>query len=208
MILNSPHYEGLSIYVAEKPIAGSFYCPKSSDTLSYIANWAYGAGTLPLVLRINKSAWNRANCVYRKNSTKCSSSKVPSALALSQNSFADGAWLALCQSDKQSWAASLGLNYPVFWVPGPNGEEPEDLATKPQVPIPGVVFTPGVPGAGTAVFTPGVTDVPGTAEFTPGFVDDVPGVESEKSYLPWIIGGALLLAAAGGGYYLYKRKGR
>lgn len=139
-------YEGLVVIVGEPAKAGAFYVPVFSESISKIANQAYGVGTLPFSLRINKSAWNRANCVYRVKSGKCYSKRVSSSLSLSQNNFGDGAWLALCQADTQDFARDLGFKYPMIWVPGPGGEEPEDLAKDPGVPKTDpvkVVKTPG-----------------------------------------------------------------
>jgi len=125
-LVDVPMYPGLQGVVNEKARAGYFFVVTPGLNLSKIANQAYGVGTLQYALKINKSAWNRANCAYRRSSSNCNSPRVDSNLALRQNHFGDGAWLALCPRDTQAWAQDLGAILPVIWVPGPNGEEPED----------------------------------------------------------------------------------
>jgi len=127
MELEHPDYPGLKIYAGE-PKPGNFYTPKSGDALTKIAGAAYGNGTLQYALRINKSAWNMANCVYRYKSTSCSSKVVSGELGVHQKSFAPGAWLALCPADSRGWSNQMGLLYPVIWIPTASGQEPEDLA--------------------------------------------------------------------------------
>ena len=137
MIIDHPNYPGLKIYQGQPPTPGSFYVPAAGRNLSKIANSAYGAGTLAYVLKINRSPWNMANCVYRKSSTSCTSKVVPGSGAVHQSSFADGTWLALCPGDRQQWASQLGFAYPVIWIPGLSGEEPDQLVDRPVI-IPGV----------------------------------------------------------------------
>lgn len=153
-----PQYPKLQIVFNERARAGAWYVPRQNQALSHIANQAYGSGTLPMVLRIDKSAWNRENLIYRKKSADCYSAKVDSKLALTQSSFAAGAWIALCQQDTPAWARGLGFDYPPIWVPGMNGEEPDALVTTPigtvlrpvppSDPPPKVVFIPGEPEEG------------------------------------------------------------
>jgi hypothetical protein len=144
MQLDHPQFPGLKIVTGEKAQAGAWYVPTSGQTLSHIANQAYGVGALPMVLKIDKSLWNRANLIYRKTSANCYSQQVDSGLALSQSSFAAGAWIALCQQDTPSWAVAMGFNFPPVWLP-PAGtdEQPGDLVGGGG---PGYQFQPVVPG--------------------------------------------------------------
>lgn len=201
MQYESPDYEGLVIVTGEKARPGAFYVPTFEQSLSQIANQAYGVGTLSFVLRINKSQWNRDHCVYRVKSGKCYSKTSSSSLALSQNNFGDGAWIALCQSDTQSDAAALGLHYPMIWVPGVHGEEPEDLALDPGPTSPTPLkpgLTLGEPEA--EVLDPIITltpEVPGRGE--PVLDDPQRGGEGEGGIPGWVIGvgvGALVLGGA------------
>jgi len=211
MILDSPQFFGLKIYVSEKPVPGSFYSPKSGDTLSHIANWAYGVGALPFVLRINKSAWNNANCVYRKKSTSCTSAKAPTGMGATQSNWGDGAWLALCSGDRQSWATGLGLSFPVIWVPGLSGEEPEDLADEPIVvaPIeppddgPVVVIKPPSGGGGVSLI-PAIPedDIP---PITVSPIQPGNGNGNWGSTCPWILAGILVIGVGGAIYYAHKQ---
>ena len=155
MQLPHPQHPTLKIIVGEKAKAGAWFVPSSGQTMSQIANQAYSSGVLAMVLRINKSKWNRDNLIYRRESTNCASPKVNSTLALSQSSFAPGAWVALCQQDTPSWAMGMGFPFPPVWIPGLHGEEPSDFASSPEI----VNLAPGFGGD---------TEPPPTAVFMPG----------------------------------------
>jgi len=143
-----PNFPGLVIIVGDAtPQQGSFYATKPGRTLSHIANLAYGNGKLTNVLRINNTAWNRANCVYRKTSTSCYSSIVSGHLAAQQKAGNPGAWLSMCQKDKNPIAMAVGSQYQVVWIPTLSDEQPSDLVLAPPVtprtpyePDPGVSF--------------------------------------------------------------------
>ena len=200
MILNHPDYEGLKVYVGIQPQSGGgyFYVPQHNETLSGISLFAYNSGALnPGVLRINRSAWNRANCVYRTKSTSCldsNSPKVDSALALIQSSWADGAWLALCPKDRQGAYDFMALAYPMLWIPTVLGEEPGDLSVIPSPgvlkPKPEIGIDPGTPA--------GPIDAP-EKPYGGGVT-----IESESSFpWGWIIAG---FAVGIGGYAYYQGK--
>jgi hypothetical protein len=175
-----PDYPSLPILVAQstadKPQPGQFYVVVSGTSLSWIAQKAYGSGTISSVNRINKSQYNMTKCVYRKKSGSCSSAKVDGSLALSNVGWNDGAWLALCQADKagtDGLGSSLGVDFQVIWIPPTSGGEPWDLAppveepAKPVTPpsLPGnggdpvVITVPPVDiniGGGKTITTPGI----------------------------------------------------
>ena len=190
MLVDVPMYPGLQGVVGENARPGHFFVVSPGLNLSRIANQAYGVGTLQYALRINKSAWNRGNCAYRRSSSNCNSTRVSSDLALTQNHFGDGAWLSLCPRDTQEWAANLGAVLPVIWVPGPNGEEPEDYVGEPDG------FTPEVP-----IDIPGETPVPDDDPLGPsapeGFVEGDPTPAPRRSNWGWIVGVASIGMAIG-----------
>lgn len=139
--VQSPHFPSLYIYYNENPKPGQFYQPKFGDSLYQIARVAYGipqpppAGVvLPRVLLINKSAWNKANCYYRVQSTNCNSPRTDSSFADRQKNFDPGTWLALCPADTQPWVRDAGLptNYPIIWIPTADSKEPGDIAPPKQ----------------------------------------------------------------------------
>jgi LPXTG-motif cell wall-anchored protein len=177
-ILKSPHYQGLSIYVGENPIPGAFYCPKSGENLSVIANKAYKSGTITPVLRINKSEWNIANCAYRQKSANCYSKHVDPTLARGQSGWGDGAWIALCQADAQDWAKQLGLAMPVIWIPTAKGEDPDDLAPG----LRGDVVAPGDSKEGDLIIGGG-DPVPDDNGPMPGSDEDEHGCKQSAGYV-------------------------
>lgn len=114
----------------DQAVAGTFYIPHSGDTLSHIALRAYGSGKLAQVQRINRSKWNRANCVYRQSSTKCTSAKANSAVAMGSGGWNVKAWLALCPPDRNKLGDQLGTMYPIIWIPDAQGSEPTPAPRK------------------------------------------------------------------------------
>lgn len=130
-----PNYLGLVINVGGTPVPGSFYVTIPGRTLSHIAKLAYGNGKLANTLRINNTAWNRDNCVYRKSSTSCWATIVAGGNALNQNTWADGTWLSLCQKDKNASALAIGSQYQVMWIPTVDNKQPSDLVSAPPPPV-------------------------------------------------------------------------
>ena len=147
-VLDSPEFPGLKIYVGGAPVAGAFYSPYYSQAMTKISRQSHGSSALATAWKINTSPWNQSNCVYRKSSANCSSAVVPGP-----TNYNNG-WVALCQGDVQGWAASLGISYPVIWVPDAMWREPGDLAPKapvvvlkpePKIELPGLkIKIPGI----------------------------------------------------------------
>jgi len=218
MLTNHPNYQGLKIVSGEDPRQGAFYAVRKGDTLTSICTRAYKAGVLERVLKVNRAAWNRGNCIYRQDSTNCSSAQVNSGDSLRQNSYKPGAWVSLCPGDTQSWAKGLGFAYPVIWIPPyPGLEEPEQLGMKiTQVTLPGGQVLPGglatpqIPveesskiDASVPPYIPGNTKIPESVPTTPeeGAITppcsgDVVLGETPKSRWPWIIGGGIIVGTA------------
>jgi hypothetical protein len=207
--LYHPTYGGLRIYEASKyevARAGAFFVTRSGMTLSHIAKQAYGDGKLGATLRINKSQWNRENCVYRLSSTSCKSKVVAGILALSQSTWDSGAWLALCPGDKNALATQLALGYPVIWVPTVDGKEPWDFAVTPIPTSPiGTVkmpdlskLIPGIKGALPGLGDEDEPEKPGEPE---------PEPEPIKAGFPWWV--AVIVAGTIIGTALYvNREGK
>jgi hypothetical protein len=207
-----PYYTYLSVYYGEQgesPRKSAFYVPKYGDNLSKVASSAYGlfTSTLTGVQRINRSLWNiqaaEANAFnYRQNSISCKSKVVDPRRALTTQGYNDGAWLALCPP------------YPLFWIPGSDGEMPEDLAP-PDAPIKTIFKAPPspkatfkAPGAKTTITAPKATFVgkPGAGSpYTqaPAKAGPTQITVAKAGFSPWWL---LLLLAAGGGYLWYRSR--
>jgi hypothetical protein len=223
-----PSFPTLPIIVAQstassdKPKPGNFYVVPNPTNLSWVALKAYGNGTLKFIKLINLSEYNMQNCVYRRESANCYSPKVSSALAPSNVEFKPGAWLSLCNVDKngidgQGFGSALGTQYQVIWIPPPDGREPWELAppivdTKPPttklpgvklpdisggepvvIPVPGTDLKVEI-GKGGTVSLPGITF--GGGEGTGGGEeDDQPETQPQKAGMPWWVGAILGLGA-------------
>lgn len=195
-ILKHPDYVSLPVLVAEsasdKAQAGKFFVTYSGKYLSHIAKDAYGSGTVFSLWQINKSAYNKANCIYRYSSSSCSSPIVPGSEVSDAPSWSAKTWLSLCNADKNGVGGNglggeLGVSYQVIWVPL-EGKEPWDLE------IPGVLETPETPG------TPGIINKPSppstiTTPIVPGTPEEEEVVVPEKAGLPWWLGALLGLGA-------------
>jgi len=203
-----PKYPGLVIIVGDaKPQLGSFYATKPGRVLSHIAKLAYGSGKLNNVLRINNTAGNRANCVYRESSTNCFSPTASGQAALNQRTWNPGAWLSFCQKDKNPAALSVGSQYQVIWIPPLDDAQPEDLALAPLAPPrsptepdPGVSFMKPPRGAVTVPALPGVPvdDGRGGVDIGDRPVDSGSPVPIKKAGFPWWLGVGLGIIALGG----------
>lgn len=209
--LTHPDYATLPILVAQsttdKPQPGAFFVTAQTVPLSYIAAKAYGNGQITATQRINKSKYNMTHCIYRKSAQSCSSAKVEGGLALSApKSFADWAWIALCQADKNGvgglgYGVLLGTKYQVIWIPTEDGKEPWDIevpVTEPKTPvgtIPG--FNIKVPGGSVTI--PGTSIHIGIGDETappPAEEETAPPVEEpKKAGMPWWLGALLGLGA-------------
>lgn len=170
-------YEGAK---GERAKSGSFFVPTKGQTLSHIASMAYGSGKLAKVLIINASAYNRKFNVYRTSSSNCSSKAVNSDLALSQKSWNDGAWLAVCAP------------FPIIWIPTEASLEPEDLSTGgvPDMPKLGV----GIPGL--LNLNPTKPEPAVTVTKPPS--DSSKPVDEQKAGFPWWLGAIGAVLAIGG----------
>ena len=196
-----PKYPGLVIIVGDaKPQLGSFYATKPERVLSHIANLAYGSGKLTNVLRINNTAWNRDNCIYRATSTSCYSKIVSGQLALQQKTWDHGAWLSMCQRDKNPAALTVGSQYQVVWIPPLDDAQPEDLALAPLAPPskfvkpdPGVSFMKPPQGRVTSPTLPSIPIGVGD-----GTIDSGSPSPIDKAGFPWWLGIGLAVIALGG----------
>jgi len=209
-ILTHPDYATLPILAAQstsdKPQPGAFFVTAQSVPLSSIATKAYGNGQITATQRINKSKYNITHCVYRKSAQSCSSGTVAGEKALSApKSFADWAWIALCQADKNGigglgYGTLLNTKYQVIWIPTEDGKEPWDI--EPPITVP---KTPTYTVPGFSVKTPsGSVELPGVSihigdedETMPPPADDTtpPVEEPKKAGLPWWLGALLGLGA-------------
>lgn len=211
MAIPHPEYPTLSIRIAangEKAMPGCFFVTKSGWVLSTVASQAYGSGsTLTKTLRINGSEYNILNCVYRKDSTNCSSKVVNSELARVQKTWNPGAWLSMCPSDRGNIAMANGLAYQVIWIPGADGKEPWDLSGTPP---PSTIKMPGVyaPTPGGTVSTPVLS--PGDGETDGRITGEEPPEASQAGFNPktLLIAGAAVVIIGGIAYFAKKRKKR
>ena len=213
-----PEYATLPVWVAQtttdKPVPGAFFVTKQSVPLSMIAQKAYGSGTAGPTKLINSSEYNRTHCIYRQESAVCSSPKVNSSGALTGSGWNIGAWLSLCNVDKNGqnglgYGVMLGTQYQVIWIPPLTGEEPGDLEIKEDDAPPAVVVGPITPPVdvddivnrivdGAADVDVSDIDVPsidihinGDEEAPAGEVEPV-----QKAGFPWWLGAVLGLGAA------------
>lgn len=125
-----PDYPGYYIYWEknkEKPTGGHFYA-QDGHTLfphneegghSLFWHAKYGCGNGKLWWVINRNVWNRKHLVYKKSSTNCSSGLVDSNVALTTSDIAskNGAFIALCQINRSNLEISLGVKYPILYIP-------------------------------------------------------------------------------------------
>lgn len=130
-----PHISVYSLPSAEAPKRGAFYAVRKGDTLSSIVSSLTKTGQWPnattgnIIAAINNSQWNRSNCIYRVDSSSCTSKRTTS-----------GGYLSLCQGDAKGSAVTLGSKYPVIWIPSAEYVNPSD------VPVPSTPSTPVAPG--------------------------------------------------------------
>jgi len=108
-----PQYKDILVYT-DKPRAGAFYQVKKDDSLSRLANRAYGSGTAEWWGMINLSAYN-SKFPRRKKSTRCSSPK---------RTFPDG-FIAFCKYSVVDPQGNLSKTYPILWIPPAEGGEPQ-----------------------------------------------------------------------------------
>jgi hypothetical protein len=177
---------GLPIFIAddgEKPQRGAFFATNANWSLSKIAKAAYNDSSAWKI--INKNGWNTSNLVYRADSTKCTSARRESSLALTTLSpvaSAKSAFIALCQKDTKAIASFpvRAFKFPVIWIPdldkmplpvaSKSTSEPETQPVGPAVFVDPVkvdidiAVDPGKPtsdgsgggsGGGSSITTPG-----------------------------------------------------
>lgn len=205
-----PEYETLDVYVAQSiadsPVPGSFFVTAYTVPLSDVAAKAYGSGSITPTLRINKSKYNQTHCIYRRESAKCFSPKVNSSIAATQTGWGPGAWLSLCNVDKNGqgnlgYGSLLGVPYQVIWVPTTDGKEPWDLEPPEDKDLPVEKKTPSTPDFDARI--PDIDiDLPDVDVYVPGDDDGggggEPQPEPKKAGFPWWLGALLGLAAVGG----------
>jgi hypothetical protein len=137
MPVGHPDFAHVSVFGlpnAEAPKRGAFFATRKGDTLSSIASsliktgqWPEASSAGQVISAINNAQWNRSNCYYRTSSSDCSSKRVTT-----------GGYLALCQSDANATAKTLGNKFTVIWIPSKEFANPSDvplpkIATKDEV---------------------------------------------------------------------------
>ena len=95
-----PYYSDIPVYqgsAGERPHGGTFYLPKTGDTMIKIAGMAWGQGAygnLTGARLLNSNPWNRANMIYRSSDSNCTA-PIVSSMNAEAASFTQGPWIAL-----------------------------------------------------------------------------------------------------------------
>jgi hypothetical protein len=187
----------------EPPLVGKFYAATKGDTLSSISNKLIKTGQIQVkrvwdgLVDINNTAWNRANCKYREDSSDCSSKRVTK-----------GGYVGLCQADQNGTAKALGLKYPVIWIASSDYAEPGDVPTGPMLWMgrniktntSSIKMVTAQDLANKRAVAAQAAEAERNADYTYRGADNGANASTDSagssSYLPWIIGGIVIAAGA------------